>query len=147
VNITAYVKSLNAKTLVDIFNITHPETPIKKFTDRATAERRMIKIIGGSPDYLAFYQMNATKLKAEAIELPTIEEPPPPPPAVRPAAAADMSPHLNLRCPHCGYYVKSTAAMLSRARLTCPVDLQHGLLLTAAERGEKRGRSCAEQKS
>ena len=47
-------------------------------------------------------------------------------------------PHLNLRCPKCGYYVKSTPAMLEIARVKCPVDGQK--LLTKEERGEHRGR-------
>lgn len=49
-------------------------------------------------------------------------------------------PHLNLRCPVCGYYAKTTPACLAKARLTCPVDAKHGHLLTAEERNEKRGR-------
>jgi hypothetical protein len=50
------------------------------------------------------------------------------------------SPHLNLRCPECGYYAKSTMVYLAIARLACPVSPKHGPLLTADERGEKRGR-------
>lgn len=49
-------------------------------------------------------------------------------------------PHLNLRCPSCGYYAKTTPACLKLARLICPVDPKHGKLLTADERNEKRGR-------
>ncbi len=49
-------------------------------------------------------------------------------------------PHLNLRCPVCKYYAKTTVEMAKKARLVCPVDAKHGKLLTAEERGEKRGR-------
>lgn len=49
-------------------------------------------------------------------------------------------PHLNVRCAHCGYYAKTTPAMMKIARLKCPVDGKHGNLLTAEERNEKRGR-------
>jgi hypothetical protein len=53
-------------------------------------------------------------------------------------AKQNTPPHLNLRCPVCAYYAKTTPAMLKLARLACP--LGHGKLLTAEERGEKRGR-------
>lgn len=47
-------------------------------------------------------------------------------------------PHLNLRCAKCGYYAKSTPAMLAIARLKCPVD--NSILQTKEERGETRGK-------
>lgn len=165
-NITTFIKEQNTKTLVDIFNLTQP-TPIKKFSDRAAAEKRMTKLMAGNPDYITFYKQFAGKLKADHITIPPIEMPKPAP---EPAAAAPvktkpapvnklakeestqadqregrtpkkqkLTPHLNLRCPSCGYYAKSTPAMLSKARLTCPVDPKHGKLLTAEERGETRG--------
>ncbi len=47
-------------------------------------------------------------------------------------------PHLNLRCPACGYYAKTTPEWMSKGRLKCPVDGKD--LLTKIERGETRGR-------
>jgi len=47
-------------------------------------------------------------------------------------------PHLNLRCPDCGYYAKTTPEWMSKGRLKCPVDGKD--LLTKIERGETRGR-------
>ncbi len=48
-------------------------------------------------------------------------------------------PHLNLRCPLCGYYAKSIPSMLAKGRLKCPVHPAQNLE-TAEERHEKRGR-------
>ena len=41
-------------------------------------------------------------------------------------------PHLNLRCPKCDYYAKTTRSYLAIGRLICPVDSQ--ILLTWDER-------------
>lgn len=49
-------------------------------------------------------------------------------------------PHLNLRCPSCGFYAKTTPEWLAKGRLQCPMNKAHGALLTAEERNEKRGR-------
>jgi hypothetical protein len=45
---------------------------------------------------------------------------------------------VNLRCPQCGYFAKTSNEMLSRGRLKCPVDGE--VLATKEERGEKKGR-------
>jgi hypothetical protein len=45
---------------------------------------------------------------------------------------------VNLRCPKCGYFAQASNKMLSRGRLTCPVDGE--VLATKEERGEKKGR-------
>ena len=184
-NITIFVKSLNSKQLVGIYNLAAPEDKqIKKFVDRPTAEARVIKVVGGSPDYITFHQKYSQLVKPLGIELPEIEAPKPAPMedtpemakakkileqdrkrrdaganAVEPAAAPaapkparksapstgeakkqNTPPHLNVRCASCGYYAKTTPAMMKIARLKCPVDAKHGNLLTAEERGEKRGR-------
>lgn len=49
--------------------------------------------------------------------------------------------HLNLRCPKCDYYAKTTGAMLKQGRLRCPID--KSILQTKDERGETRGRHAA----
>lgn len=44
------------------------------------------------------------------------------------------TPHVNLRCPECGYYAKTTKDMLDIGRLECPIDGEE--LLTRQERKE-----------
>jgi hypothetical protein len=178
-NITEFVKQTNLKTLVDIYNTALPEKPVKKFTDRKTAEARLLKLMAGSPDYITFYNQHATKIENFGIDLPALAKPvdpletpemarakkmleqerknreqkgsaPAPTPAApatkrrqpsdAPAKKQNTPPHLNVRCAACGYYAKTTPAMMKIARLLCPVDHKHGMLLTAEERGEKRGR-------
>ncbi len=65
--------------------------------------------------------------------------------SVAPAAAPkkqNTPPHLNLRCPigSCGYYAKTTPGWLAKGRLVCPMNPAHGILKTAEERAEKRGK-------
>lgn len=85
----------------------------------------------------------AKNLKETGITAPKAKTPPAPK-APRPEGEApakqNTPPHLNLRCPSCGYYAKSTPDMLAIARLACPVNSKHGILLTKEERGENRGR-------
>jgi len=45
---------------------------------------------------------------------------------------------VNLHCGTCGYYARAGIEQMKAARLVCPVDKRHGLLLTPEERGEKR---------
>lgn len=182
-NLTTFIQNLNSKELVFIHNTVNPDGQIKKFADRATAEKRMLKIIAGNPDYITFHKANAAKLKADGIVIPAIEAPVPVPPVrtaspeaptkeqikarkileamkakaqpegsaapkatrapkegAAPAKKQNTPPHLNVRCACCGYYAKTTPAMMQIARLKCPVDPKHGNLLTAEERGENRGR-------
>lgn len=81
--------------------------------------------------------VDSTPQAKAPISKPAITKPTPVPAAPK---AQNTPPHLNLRCPVCAYYAKSTPAMLKLARLVCPVDRKHGILMTAEERGEKRGR-------
>lgn len=46
---------------------------------------------------------------------------------------------VNLRCPRCAYYAKTTRGMLRRARLKCPLHPAE-VLETPSERNEQRGR-------
>lgn len=45
---------------------------------------------------------------------------------------------VNLRCPKCKFFAKTSAEMMGRGRLKCPVD--GAVLATKEERGEKKGR-------
>lgn len=163
-NLTKYIEDQNTKTLVDIYNTTS-DSPVKKFSDRKAAVTRLTKHMGGNPDYVAFYKANAAKLKAVGIEIPSLEAPAPVTPEQAkaqkvlaklkkeqaagkttnvdaPAASKKQNtpPLLNIRCPHCGFFAKVPAASIGGPRLVCPVAKDHGKLLTAEERGEKRGR-------
>ncbi len=159
--LTTFVKGLKTALLVALYNLAQdpetwkgngkPSATVKKFTDRATAEKRLIKLMTGWDDaanafagYNEFYADFAHKAKKLSIDLPTPEEDKPEAKKGKMPRKTDgqskTPPHLNLRCPSCGYYAKTIPTMLAKARLICPVDPKHGKLLTADERGEKRGR-------
>ncbi len=176
--LTDFVKALKTAQLVALYNMANepddfrgkgkPLPPVKKFSDRPTAEKRIVKMITTWDDaqntfdgYNEFYGQYATKAHKIGIDLPTPEEKdsaiikavpennakvkiPTTAEAkeAKKVAAQKTPPHLNLRCPvlGCGYYAKTTPAWLKKGRLVCPMDKTHGKLETADERGEKRGR-------
>lgn len=134
------IKAAKTSALVALYNSTVPvEKHIKKFVNRAEAERRVGLL------------WTAPKPEPQPASAPALASSPAPAkkdapaPAKKDAPAStskkqNTPPHLNLRCPVCKYYAKTTPACLKLARLRCPVDVAHGILKTAEERGEKRGR-------
>lgn len=113
---------------------------------------RLLKLLSASDVHLAFTEEQVNSQRAIEIEQTRHREreaavkPPAPPPvsvssgAPRPRREAQPAPaQINLRCPDCGYFAKTTVVMMAKARLVCPVSLSHGKLLTPAEREEKRG--------
>jgi len=78
------------------------------------------------------------KLAVVISKIPKITPPLPQPPSQVTSRNEAVNPHVNLRCPTCGYYAKTTKEWLAVKRLCCPIDGAE--LLTAGERGEKRGR-------
>lgn len=158
-NLKSFVAGLKTAQVITLYNLSvETGKAVKKFADRKTAEGRMLKALapnGQEDEYRAFVEKHGADAKSAGIELPVLEAPKPeaneeaPKKRGRKAAPRqdgdaprkqNTPPHLNLRCPTCQYYAKSTPAMLKIARLICPVDPKHGKLLTAEERGEKRGR-------
>lgn len=159
--LSTFIKGLKTQLLVSLYNMAqNPETwkgtgkpsaEVKKFADRATAEKRLLRLMtvwddaetafGGYNEFYADFAHNAKKI---GIDLPTPED------EVKPAKESKAKatpggkqatpPHFNLRCPSCGYYAKTTMDFLNKGRLVCPVNPKHGVLKTAEERGEKRGR-------
>jgi hypothetical protein len=164
--LNTFVKTLKTAQLVGLYNLVNATSDwkvsgkaapaVKKFADRATAEKRILKLMtswdGGTTvfsSYNEFYADFASASKKIGVDLPTPEEEKVVASAKKKApkkeGAAGKSktpPHLNLRCDHegCGYYIKTTPFWLKKGRVICPMDKSHGILKTAEERGEKRGR-------
>lgn len=126
--LTQLIKSATNAQLVQLHNRFNPESPVKRFPNRTSGEKRVAKVL-------------------RTIDIGTLL-PAPPPTGNGAALALAPAPvkskpvkisHLNLRCEKCGYYAKTTPENLKKARLKCPVD--GSLLRTKEERGETRGRN------
>lgn len=159
--VKTFIQTLKTAQLVALYNLVNPpEARVKKFADRATAEARLVKMIdkypdNGYSDFFSDFAGQTAKLGFElpapapapepVKEVPQEEDKPAPKKGVRAERAKKSkepsSPHVNLRCGSCDYYAKTTLVFLAKGRLVCPMNKAHGNLLTAEERGEKRGRS------
>lgn len=158
--IAQLLKTLATSQLVAVKNSLSSGKPIQKFSTRAAGEAAVGKLLPSS------YEEALASLKKEGIKIaPEFTEAAPEPspklllmPAAAPKAVAKApkaappasgdpapkkqvhAPMLNIRCGTCGFFAKTTPAMLGKGRLKCPIHASHGNLLTAEERGEKRGR-------
>lgn len=166
------IKSLTTVQIVGLYNLANPKAQIQKFSDRATAEKRILAVAGKwgeaknqSDGYEMFFGDLATDTVKLGFELPAPDDSTPElgekPAAAKtfgvveggkgkgtrpaasspkpPAVAKDgpAPPHLNLRCPVCNYYAKTTPDMMAVGRLLCPVS-GHGILQTKEERVNAR---------
>ena len=149
--VNRFLKLLKTSQLIAMYNYANPTNMVNKFADHETAIKRVAALVKGT-EYSALYQRFAKRVHGVVLPPPEDvglleEEPPAPEPEPEPKPKPikekkpkENSPHLNLRRPTCKYYIKTTAEMLAIARPNCPANIAHGKLLTANERGEKRGR-------
>lgn len=159
-NLTAFLKSLPLPRLVDIYNLANPKAQIKKFENRVKGETRILTLMttwgeSGKPaegevspvisynNFFTDFAVFCAKGK-DGFQLPAPE--PIPSAKVRKNGEdgekkQSIPPFLNLRCPVCDFFAKVSAPSHAKGRLVCPIDGgKHGILKTAEERGEKRGR-------
>lgn len=146
--VNRFLGALKTSQLIALYNYANPTKMVNKFPDHAAAVKRVALLVD-SNEYKALYDKFAKRVHGVVFPAPEdmtlVEEEPPkhiplPPKIPKEKKKQIVKPHINLRCPKCNYYVKTTEDMLAIARPRCPVDITHGLLLTAVERGEKRGR-------
>lgn len=175
------IKTLKTAEIINLYNshLMEGASAVKKFSDRAAAEKRLLKLaeenLGlmdrlndlangngsmpllesdlvdpkpepelGNPQGLtlvgakALDAVLAAKKAAEEKEAKKVAK------ATKKAAAGPKKqktiPQINLRCPSCGFFAKTTTEWHAKGKLVCPMNKAHGVLQTAEERGEKRGR-------
>lgn len=135
--VALFVHGLQTNVLIDLYNQVAQRLNLKtvvKFRDRLTAEDRLNRIIlNWEPTTNTNFFEEFPKAKEKAIAGGFIKATPKEKEALAKITKTTAA-HLNLRCAHCHYYAKTTIQMLKIARLICPVDNKHGLLLTKEER-------------